>query len=58
MDKNNGHFEISFIGRLVGHLNLIIAAQYSQELDMLVSIDDKMNLRFWDLVKRVTISSI
>ncbi len=51
IDKNNNNYEISFISRLVGHLNVILTAYYSKDLDLLISVDDKMFIRFWDLEK-------
>jgi hypothetical protein len=35
-----------------------MAAYYSYELDMLISVDEKMSIRFWDLEKKMTLTTL
>lgn len=54
----NQTFELLFIGRLIGHLNLVLGAVFLENFGVLVSIDEKVTLKFWDIKRLCCLKSI
>ena len=49
LELGEGREEINFVGRLVGHLGFVISAEMIEDKDILVSIDEKSVIKFWNL---------
>ena len=49
IELGEGKEEINFVGRLIGHLGFVISAVMIEDKDILVSIDEKSMIKFWNL---------
>ena len=49
LELGEGKEEINFVGRLIGHLGFVISTVMIEDKDILVSIDEKSMIKFWNL---------
>lgn len=49
LELHDQFFELNFIGRLIGHLSFVLCGCLIEEIGILVTIDENIVVKFWDI---------
>ena len=58
LENKKKSFELNFVGRLIGHLSLVVEGCFMEEKGILASIDETVWIKFWNLQKMTCLKSI
>ncbi len=58
LENKKSSLELSFVGKLIGHLSLIVSGCFLEEKGILATIDELNVIKFWNLKKMICLKSV